>query len=145
MWLISSKAICIALLSVDLYVVQLWPLSSTCYGAEKVYMITETELELVQNTLSKALASNEKSQQKSLELESQLKSSIALSRQLQAQLEKSEALSKQQQATLEKVNESFKEYMTEVKRKESVLKRQRDWAQGAIALGVIAGILIGKR
>lgn len=108
---------------------------STCF-AERTYQIKETELTRLEQRL--------KQQDKQIKnckidlklLQEQLSSSREVSAKLKLQLNESQKISQQQIKTIENVNKSLEKYVVEVKRKERIIKHQRNLAYGLLA-GVV--------
>lgn len=109
---------------------------STC-SAERTYQITEMELTKLEQRL--------KQQEKQIEnckidlklLQGQLSSFRETSAKLKLQLNESQKISQQQSKTIENANKSLEKYAAEVRRKEQIIKRQRD-----IAYGLLTGLIL---
>lgn len=109
---------------------------STC-SAERTYQIPETELIRLEQRL--------KQQDKQIKnckidlklLQEQLSSSREASTKLKLQLNESQKISQQQSKTIANANQSLETFAQEVKRKEQIIKRQRD-----IAYGLLTGLVL---
>lgn len=109
---------------------------STC-SAERTYQIRETELIRLEQRL--------KQQDKQIKnckidlklLQEQLSSSREASAKLKLQLNESQKISQQQSETIENANKSLEKYAAEVRRKEQIIKHQRD-----IAYGLLTGLVL---
>ena len=109
---------------------------STC-SAERTYQIRETELIRLEQRL--------KQQDKQIKnckidlklLQEQLSSSREASAKLKLQLNESQKISQQQSKTIKNANQSLETFAQEVKRKEQIIKRQRD-----IAYGLLTGLVL---
>lgn len=109
---------------------------STC-SAERTYQIRETELIRLEQRL--------KQQDKQIKnckidlklLQEQLSSSREASAKLKLQLNESQKISQQQSKTIANANQSLETFAQEVKRKEQIIKRQRD-----IAYGLLTGLVL---
>ena len=109
---------------------------STC-SAERTYQTRETELIRLEQRL--------KQQDKQIKnckidlklLQEQLSSSREASAKLKLQLNESQKISQQQSKTIANANQSLETFAQEVKRKEQIIKRQRD-----IAYGLLTGLVL---
>ena len=109
---------------------------STC-SAERTYQIRETELIRLEQRL--------KQQDKQIKnckidlklLQEQLSSSREASAKLKLQLNESQKISQQQSETIENANKSLEKYVAEVRRKERIIKTQRN-----IAYILLTGVVV---
>ena len=109
---------------------------STC-SAERTYQIKETELTRLEQRL--------KQQDKQIKnckidlklLQEQLSNSGEASAKLKLQLNESQKISKQQSETIKNANKSLEKYAAEVRRKERIIKTQRN-----IAYILLTGVVV---
>ena len=140
MWKIKKGLILSAVL------LSLW-LSPSLYGsraqAERVYMISETELTQLEMNLTTL---EQHSRDKSILLDKQAKQLNEAQKQLKIaneQIGKSQELNEQTQNSLEKANQYLKEYEREAERKVKIKTRQRNFW---IVISVVAvGSAISRR
>lgn len=134
-----QSIICLLALSLCLFL----PLS-TVSAAEKMYTITETQLQALESRLSKLRTNNEILASGLNELKAQLATSqTALkeaqeqSAQLKTQLAALKLQSKSSEYLLESANKSLQEYAAEEKRTRLRIKRQRN-----LAYVLLGGVVI---
>ena len=109
---------------------------STC-SAERTYQIRETELTRLEQRLKQQDNQIKNCKIDLKLLQGQLSSFRETSAKLKLQLNESQKISQQQSETIENANKSLEKYAAEVRRKEQIIKRQRD-----IAYGLLTGVLL---
>lgn len=118
-------------------------LSGSHVRAERVYMISETELTQLEMNLTTL---EQHSKDKSILLDKQAKRLTEAQEQLKTaneQIKKSQALNEQTQNSLERANQYLKEYEKEAERKIRIKTRQRNlWIMTTV---VAVGAAIARR
>lgn len=106
-------------------------------AAEVMHQVPETELHQLEIRLQLQEKTIINCKKDLILLQEQLQNSQALSAKLQEQLSESRRISQQQSETIENANKSLEKYVAEARRKEQIIKRQRD-----IAYGLLTGVLL---
>ncbi len=101
--------------------------SSSCYAAERLYGITETELATLEARLMQQDRNNKALLQDSKELRARLNSSTETCKELEKRLHELTVQSQTQETRLETANKLLQEYEKEARLKRLRIKRQRNF------------------
>lgn len=109
------------------FLLSFWALpvdAASPFSSEKTYRITETELSRLESDLDRALEENGKQKEQSETLRKQLRTL--------------ETQSEERKEALETVRKSFEEYAREERKKQEILRRERNVAIGLAGLLAVA-------
>lgn len=109
------------------FLLSFWALpvdAASPFSSEKTYRITETELSRLESDLDRALEENGKQKEQSETLRKQLRTL--------------ETQSEERKEALETVRKSFEEYAREERKKQEILRRERNAAIGLAGLLAVA-------
>lgn len=140
MW-ITRKGLILSAVLLSLWLSPL--LSGSHAQAERVYMISETDLTTLETSLNQLKIDSEKKDKLLIRQRTQLNEAQKQLEIVNEQLKKSKTLNEQTQNSLERANQYLKEYEREAERKVKIKTRQRNmW----IAISVVAvGAAISRR